>query len=84
MFLIDPFKIGPALPLTEKQKAEQKLNEEWDKAGKPSLEQRIEDRDRIMTDAMKRAFEKWCRSLSRSPNMWQLRPQKWSRLASSS
>ena len=57
MFLIDPFKIGPALPLTEKQKAEQKLNEEWDKAGKPSLEQRIEDRNRIIGDRPKRAFE---------------------------
>jgi hypothetical protein len=56
-FLTDPFKIGPALPLTEKQKAEQKVNEEWDKAGIPSLEQRIEDRNRIIGDRPKRAFE---------------------------
>jgi hypothetical protein len=43
--------------LTEKQKAEQKVNEEWDKAGIPSLEQRIEDRNRIIGDRPKRAFE---------------------------
>jgi hypothetical protein len=57
MFLTDSFKIGPALPLTEKQKAEQKLNEEWEAAAKPSLEQRIEDRNRIIGDRLKRAFE---------------------------
>jgi hypothetical protein len=57
LFLTDPFKIGPALPLTEKQKAEQKLDVEWEAAGAPSLDERIEDRNRIIGERLKRAFE---------------------------
>lgn len=57
MFSKDLFKIGPAVPLTEKQKADIALEKEWQAAGKPSLEQRIEDRNRYVSDALKRALE---------------------------
>lgn len=57
MFLTDPFKIGPAVPLTKKQKDEQALNAEWDAAGKPSIEERIESRNRIVGSNLKRALE---------------------------
>ena len=40
MFLKDPFIIGSAQPLTEKQKADKKLDEEWDAAGNATLEER--------------------------------------------
>jgi hypothetical protein len=39
MFLNDPFKIGPAVPLTEKQKADAAFEKEWQDVGKPSLEE---------------------------------------------
>lgn len=56
MFLIDPFKVGPAVPLTEKQKADKAFNEEWEAAGKPTLEEQIEERNRFIADALKRSF----------------------------
>jgi hypothetical protein len=56
MFLDDPFKIGPAVPLTEKQKADAAFEKEWHDVGKPSLEESIADRNRFISEAMKRAF----------------------------
>lgn len=40
MFVKDPYIVGRAQPLTEKQKADKKLDEEWDAAGKATLEER--------------------------------------------
>ena len=57
MFLRDNFVIGPPQPLTPRQEAEKKLNEEWAAAGKPSLEQRIADRNETIAHHLKRAFE---------------------------
>jgi hypothetical protein len=56
MFRKDPFVVGPAVPLTEKQKADKKFDEEWNAAGKPTLEDRIEDRNQTIA-RLKRAFE---------------------------
>lgn len=56
MYTTDPFKIGPAVPLTEKQKADIALEKEWNDAGKPSLDESIEERNKFISDAMKRAF----------------------------
>jgi hypothetical protein len=56
MFLNDPFKIGPAVPLTEKQKADVAFEKEWQDVSKPSLEERIADRNKFIADALKRAF----------------------------
>ena len=56
MFRKDPFVVGPAVPLTEKQKADKKFDEEWNAAGKPTLEGRIEDRNQTIA-RLKRAFE---------------------------
>ena len=57
MFLKDPFIIGKAQPLTEKQKADKKLDEEWEAAGKPTIEERIETRNEAIAQHLKRAFE---------------------------
>jgi hypothetical protein len=56
MFIRDPFVIGQAKPLTEKQKADKKFDDEWEAAGKPTLEDRIEDRNQTIA-RLKRAFE---------------------------
>jgi hypothetical protein len=56
MFIKDPFVIGQAKSLTEKQKVDKKLDEEWEAAGKPTLEDRIEDRNQTIA-RLKRAFE---------------------------
>ena len=56
MFGMDPFAIGPAQELTEKQKAKQRLDAEWEAAGKPTLEERIAGRNGYISDAIKRAF----------------------------
>jgi hypothetical protein len=57
MFIADPFVIGPAEPPTEKQKAKQKLDAEWDTIGTQTLEERIESRKPIIAERLKRAFE---------------------------
>jgi hypothetical protein len=57
MLIKDPFVIGPAKPLTEEQKADKKFDEEWEAAGKPTLEERIETRNQTIAQNLKRAFE---------------------------
>lgn len=57
MFIKDPFIVGPPQPLTPQQEAQKKIGEEWEAAGKPSLEQRIADRNEAIAQHLKRAFE---------------------------
>jgi hypothetical protein len=57
MFITDPFVIGPAEPLTENQKAKRKLDAEWSTIGTPTLEERIETRNRVVAEHLKREFE---------------------------
>jgi hypothetical protein len=54
MFLTDPFRVGRAVPLTEKQKADKALDDEWNAAGKPTLEERIADRNRCIKRELER------------------------------
>jgi hypothetical protein len=56
MFLKDPFAIGAVVPITAEQIAKKKLDDEWEAAGKPSLEERIETRSRCIATSLKRAF----------------------------
>jgi hypothetical protein len=57
MFLEDPFAIGAAEALTDQQKAKAALDKEWDAAGRPTLEERIEARNKFIERRLKRAFE---------------------------
>ena len=57
MFTKDPFVIGPVQPVTEKQKADKALDEEWEAAGKPTLEERIATRNQTIAQNLKREFE---------------------------
>lgn len=57
MFLKDPFAIGPAEALTPQQETKKKLDAEWDALGKPTLEERIETRNRVIAAALKRALQ---------------------------
>ncbi len=57
MFITDPFVIGPAEPLTKTQKAKQSLDAEWNATGTPTLEERIEQRNRTIASRLKREFE---------------------------
>ena len=48
MFIKDPFVVGPAVPLTEREKADKALDDEWNAAGKPTLQERIANRNRCI------------------------------------
>jgi hypothetical protein len=56
MYSQDPFKIGPAQPLTDAQKAKRQFDIQWDAIGKSTLEERIEKRNRVLGERLKRAF----------------------------
>jgi hypothetical protein len=56
MFIKDPFVIGPAVPLTDQQKSDKALEDEWNAIGKPTLEERIAERNRVIAESVKREW----------------------------